>query len=148
MYDIPLNQQVLPGPPNLFDSPEAIARHLLEVQENQAGVVNQDSARANLNPQEMRTVRALGGLINEIEYAEKITGFDLSELKNYYRNELATTNVPSRSKGGFAMVLSKTDRRVNTEQINDLAEDVAEQFNESTKKGLLSGILKKKVPGA
>jgi len=133
--------------PNLFDSPEAIARHLLEVEQNTAGVVNKDSARANLNPTEMRTVRALGGLINEIEYAEKITGFNLNELKIYYQNELATTNVPSRSKGGFAMVLSKTDRRVNAQQIEDMAEDVAEQFDENVKQGLLGKFLKKKVPG-
>jgi hypothetical protein len=132
--------------PNLFDSPEAIARHLLEIEKNETGVVNKDSARANLNPIEMKTVRALGGLINEIEYAEQITGFDLSELKNYYINELATTNVPSRSKSGFAIVLSKTDRRVNTNEINDLAQDISEQFSEEKKPGIFGKLFKKKVP--
>jgi hypothetical protein len=154
-------QQFQQKTPNLFDSPEAIARHLLEVEQNDAGVVNQDSARSNLNPAELRTVRALGGLINEIEYAKKIMLSmakdkteqediieHLDELKEYYKNETATTNVPSRSKGGFAMVLSKTDKQVAIQQIESMAEDVADQFDTDKKKpGLLGSFFKKKVPG-
>lgn len=130
-----LRQQEIP---NLFESPEAIARHILETEPNNTGVINKDSARANLNPSELRTVRALGGLINEIEYAEKITGFDLQELKEYYKNEMSTTNVPSRSKDGFAIVLSKTDRRVDSQEINSFAGEVSDHFNNETEQGLLS----------
>ena len=126
--------------PNLFESPESIARHILETEPNQTGVINKDSARANLNPSELRTVRALGGLINEIEYAEKITGFDLTELKEYYKNEMSTTNVPSRSKDGFAIVLSKTDKHINSQDLQNIASDVSNHFDEEAEQGLLSKI--------
>jgi hypothetical protein len=136
--------------PNLFESPESIARHILEVDKSKAGTINKDSARANLNPSELRAVRGIGDMISELEYAEKICGWDLTEAKDYLKEKLATTNVPSRSKGGFAIVLSKTDRRIQMPEAQDFATEISDQFDEQTEQGLASkipfigGLLKKK----
>jgi hypothetical protein len=135
---------------NNFESPESIARHILEHESRNSGVVNADSPRANLNPNELRTARVVGDLIGDLEYAENICGWDLSECKEYIKDKLSTTNVPSRSKDGFAIVLSKTDRRVQTAELNQFAGEVSEHFNENTERGLLSkipffgGLVKKK----
>lgn len=126
--------------PNYFESPESIARHILEHEENTAGTVNSDSARANLNPQELRSARVVGTLIGELEYAERTCGWNLEEAKNYMRHNLATTNVPSRSKDGFAIVLSKTDRRIQTAEATQFAGEIASHFNEQTEQGLASKI--------
>ena len=140
--------------PNYFESPESIARHILEHEKNETGVVTADSPRANLNPNELRTARVLGDLIGELEYAERVCGWDLTEAKTYVSNKLATTNVPSRSKDGFAIVLSKTDRRVQTAELNQFAGEVSQHFDENTEESLASKIpifgslFKKKQVGA
>jgi hypothetical protein len=135
---------------NNFESPESIARHILEHEPRESGAVNADSSRANLNPNEMRTARSIGSFIAEMEYAERICGWDLHEAKENMKDQLSTTNVPSRSKDGFAIVLSKTDRRVQSAELNQFAGEVANHFNEETEEGLLSkipllgGLVKKK----
>lgn len=149
-----LESDYLPTRPNYFESPEAIARHILEHEHNPTGVVNADSPRANLNPGEMRSARVLGDLIGDIEFAERICGWDLFEPKIYIQNKLATTNVPSRSKDGFAIVLSKTDRNVQTQTLENFATDISQHFDENTEQGLLNkipllgGLVKKKQDGA
>jgi len=126
--------------PNMFESPESIARHILEVDKSKAGTVNKDSARANLNPKELSSVRANGDLISEIEYAGRICGWDLKEAKDYVKEKLETTNVPSRSKGGFAIVLSKTDRRIQTAEAEQFAGEIQDQFDEGTEESLMNKI--------
>lgn len=135
---------------NNFESPESIARHILEHERRESEVTSADSSRANLNPHELRVARVIGDLIGDLEYGEKICGWDLREAKEYMKDKLATTNVPSRSKDGFAVVLSKTDRRVQTAELNQFAGEVANHFDENTEQGLLSklpiigGMMKKK----
>ena len=139
--------------PNYFESPESIARHILEHQERQSEAVNADSPRANLNPSELRTARVIGDMIGLLEHAEKVCGWDLEETKEYFKDSLSTTNVPSRSKDGFAIVLSKTDRRIQTPELNQFAGEVSQHFDENTEDSLLSkiplfgGFLKKKNSG-
>jgi hypothetical protein len=126
--------------PNMFESPESIARHILEVDKSKAGTINKDSARANLNPSELRAVRANGDLISELEYAERICGWDLKEAKDYVKEKLETTNVPSRSKSGFAIVLSKTDRRIQMGEAQEFAGEIQDQFDEKVEESLASKI--------
>lgn len=139
--------------PNYFESPESIARHILEHESRKSEVVNSDSSRANLNPQELRTARIIGILIGEMEYAEKTCNWDLTEAKEEIKDALSIINVPSRSKDGFAVVLSKTDRRVQTAELNQFAGEVADHFDDSTEESLASkipfigGFLKKKQQG-
>jgi hypothetical protein len=135
--------------PNYFESPESIARHILEHEVRKSGSVNADSPRANLNPSELRTARVVGDMISECEYGEKTCAWDLSEAKEYLKDKLSTTNVPSRSKDGFAIVLSKTDRQVQTPDVNQFAGEVAGHFEETqenllTKIPLIGGLFKKK----
>ena len=139
---------------NSFESPESIARHILEHEPRQSESVNSDSPRANLNPSELRTARVIGDMIGLLEHAEKVCGWQLGETKEFFKDCLSTTNVPSRSKDGFAIVLSKTDRRVQTPELNQFAGEVSGHFNEQTEENLASkipfigGFLKKKQVGA
>lgn len=136
--------------PNYFEKPEDVSRHLLEIEHNKTGVVDLDSARANLNPQEMKSVRAIGSLINDLDYAMKlIPDWEFKKLNRFFKNELATTNVPSRAKHGWASVLSKTDKRVNVTEAQDMAYDISDAFEQQVDEGLVgklreTGILKKK----
>jgi hypothetical protein len=123
--------------PNMFERPEDISRHLLEVEKNKAGVINLDSSRANLNPHELMTVRAIGSLLNEIIYVEKMTTWRFTDLKDHLRNEIALTNVPSRAKHGWAAALSKTDRRINVSDTQEMAGDISDEFDDKTKQGLM-----------
>lgn len=129
--------------PNMFESPESIARHILEVKKSKGGVIDQDSARANLNPNEMRSVRANGDLVSDLEYAEKVCGWNLSEAKDYLREKLATTNVPSRSKNGFAVVLSKTDRRISPQEGQQFAGEISSDFEEQVEESLAEKVTSK-----
>ena len=136
--------------PNYFERPEDVSRHLLEVEPNKTGVINLDSARANLNPHELKTVRAIGSLINDLDLAEQIVpSWDFKTDKAFFKNELATTNVPSRSKHGWAAALSKTDKRVNINDAQDMAFDISSAFEDRVEEGLVgklreTGILKKR----
>lgn len=136
--------------PNYFERPEDVSRHLLEVEHNPTGVVDLDSARANLNPQELKAVRAIGSLINDLDLAMKlIPKWNFTLEKKFFKNELSTTNVPSRSKHGWAAALSKTDKRVNVQDTNELAGDISDAFEQEVEQGLVgklreTGILKKK----
>jgi len=141
------------GLTNRFESPESIARHILEHEISEAQVVNSDSPRANLNPNELRTARCIGDLIGEIEYGQEICGWEgasIESTKKFMKGKLATTNVPSRSKDGFAITMAKTDKHIQTADVNQFAGSIAEHFNENNEQSLLSkipilgGFLKKK----
>lgn len=135
-----MNEQVLDYQmlerPNLFESPESIARHIFEVDKSKSGTVNKDSARANLNPKELSSVRANGDLISELEYAERICGWDLKEAKDYVKEKLETTNVPSRSKFGYGIWMAKTDRRISQQDAEEGAREIQNQFGDNTEEGL------------
>ena len=60
--------------PDAFESAEAISKHLLDVNDYENNAVNQDSARANLSPNEMREARSKGNLIIELEEAQQLCG--------------------------------------------------------------------------
>jgi hypothetical protein len=134
---------------NKFESPEAISKHLLEVDEYENETVSKDSARANLNPNEMKFVRANGGLLLEVMEGEELCGWDLSVLRKKFYGKQGNINVTSRSKDGWASVLAKTDKQISVQEMKEITENVSENFNEETQQGLFSRIIKgKKVPGA
>ncbi len=123
-----------------FETPEHISKHLLDVNTYTSNAVNHDSARANLNANELRQARSDGSLLIELEEAEKLCGWDLQTQKDKTFGTLGVLNVTSRSKNGWASVLAKTDKHVNIQTTEQLAEDINTQFNEETSKGLLSKI--------
>ena len=130
--------------PERFESPEAISKHLLDVNDYESNAVNQDSARANLNFMEMREARSKGNLIIELEEATKLCGWDLSEQKNKQFGKLGVLNVTSRAKSGWASVLSKTDKQINIQGAELYANDINDEFNpmvaDQSQKGLAGKI--------
>jgi len=137
-----------------FESEQSIAQHIFEHEPSPAKAVNSDSPRANLAPQELRTARVLGNLIAVIEAAEKTCGWDLTIAKMEMIDYLATTNVPSRSKHGYAIYMSKTSKNIQSQEVQGMADKIAGDFDEKTEESLLSkipllgGFLKKKQDGA
>lgn len=121
---------------NRFESAEAISKHLLDVNEYQSNAVNHDSARANLNSNELKQARADGYLIQELEEAEKTCGWDLSIQKEKTLGKLGVLNVTSRSKSGWASVLSKTDKQINIQNAEQFAGDIDAEFSEQVEQGL------------
>jgi hypothetical protein len=137
-----------------FESEQAIAQHIFSHEPSPAKAVNSDSPRANLAPQELRTARVLGNLIAVIEAAEKTCGWDLSIAKSEMIDYLSTTNVPSRSKHGYAIYMAKTSKNIQSQEVQGMADRVSNDFDEKTEESLLSkipllgGFLKKKQDGA
>jgi len=115
--------------PQYFDQPEHISKHLLDVSDYPTVAINHDLARANLNPKENREIYANGSLILEIEEAEIMCGFDLSQQKAKTMGSMGLRAVTSRSKGGWGSMLSKTDKHVNINQMEQFSEEVNDQFN-------------------
>ena len=116
--------------PNYFESAEQISRHLLDVNKYKSNAVNHDSARANLNFNELRGARAEGALILELEEAEKICDWDLNTQKNKSRGSLGILNVTSRGKNGWASVLAKTDKHINIQTAEQYAGEIDSEFND------------------
>jgi hypothetical protein len=121
---------------NRFESAEAISKHLLDVNEYESNGVNHDSARGNLNSNELKQARADGYLIQELEEAEKTCGWDLSIQKAKTLGKLGVLNVTSRSKSGWASVLSKTDKQINIQNAEQYATDIDAEFSEQVEQGL------------
>jgi hypothetical protein len=127
--------------PQYFESPEHISKHLLDVSDYQTSSINHDGSRANLNPSEMREVRADAGLILEMEEAEKMCGFDLNESKIKTQGSMGTLLVTSRSKAGWGSMLAKTDKHINIQTMEQYADDINEQFNPEVAQNLKPSLL-------
>lgn len=134
-----IKNQVTP----VFESAEAISKHLLDVNEYVSNGVNHDSARANLNFNELRQARCDGYLIQELEEAEKTCDWNLSIQKDKTMGKLGVLNVTSRAKNGWGSVLSKTDKHVNIQTAEQYASEISEQFDEGTAQEMKQGILSK-----
>jgi hypothetical protein len=133
-----------------FESAEAISKHLLDVNEYESNGVNLDSARANLNFNELREARSKGYLIQELEEFEKTCNMDMGIQKAKVFGKLGVLNVTSRAKNGWGSILSKTDKHVNIQTAEQYAGEIAEDFNPEVAQDLKSkipvigGFLKKK----
>lgn len=123
-------------PVNRFDSAEHISKHLLDVNEYDSNGVNHDSARANLNFDELRQARADGYLMQELEEAEKLCKWDLTIQKDKTFGRLGVLNVTSRSKSGWGSVLSKTDKHINIQTAEQYAEEISQDFSPEVEQGL------------
>lgn len=117
--------------PEIFESAEAISKHLLDVDDYDNNAVNKDSARANLSPNEMREARSKGNLIIELEEAQRLCGWDLTGQKAKIFGKLGVLNVTSRAKSGWASVLSKTDKHINIQNTEAFASEISDEFSES-----------------
>jgi hypothetical protein len=135
--------------PNYFSKPEAVSRHIFEVEPSPAKAFNKDTARANLVRRELNTVKANISLIATLAYTEKKM-IDIAESEKekeeiskqilieteFYRDEQSGTVVPSRSKNGFGIVLAKTDHRVQSQQLEQFAGEIGEEFGEEKPRGI------------
>jgi len=131
--------------PNMFDSPEQISKHLLDVNDYASNAINHDSARANLNFNELRGARAEGALLLELEEAEKLCGWNLETQKNKSFGSLGVLNVTSRGKNGWASVLAKTDKHVNIQTAEQYAGEIDAEFNDDVAENLGDKV-QKKIP--
>jgi hypothetical protein len=128
-----------------FESEFATSKHLLDISQYTSSGVNHDSARANLNFNELRQARCDGYLIQELEEAEKTCGWDLQIQKDKTMGKLGVLNVTSRAKQGWASVLSKTDKHINIQTAEQYANEINDEFTEQTEMGMMDKI-RSKVP--
>ena len=131
--------------PEVFESAEAISKHLLDVNDYDNNAVNQDSARANLSPSEMREARSKGNLIIELEEAQRLCGWDLEGQKAKVMGKLGVLNVTSRAKCGWASVLSKTDKHINIQNTEAFASEINDDYNENVSDSI-GGKITSKLP--
>lgn len=141
--------------PNMYNRPESVSREIFEVNPSPAKAYNQDTAKANLVRQELNSVKANIGLIAELHRDQEIMidlvfeklkqgkidqetyDYELQQIeryferdKDYYRDEQSSTTVPSRSKNGFGMTLAKTDKRIQSTEIDSLALENEKEFGD------------------
>jgi len=127
--------------PEVFESPEAISKALLETDRYQTMAINTDSTKGNLNPKELRQVRADGGVILEIEEAEgmaQMNGINLDMMitKIKTNGHQGLLNTTSRSKSGWVSVLAKTDKHINIQSMEQYASDISDGFNEQVSQSI------------
>ena len=92
-----------------FERTEDVAKHLFGVAKYKGKAVNEDTPRANNNPQEMQATRSAARLINRLEYGEKMFRWDFSNLIEFFEGDRSITDVTGRGKNGMAAYLAKSD---------------------------------------
>jgi hypothetical protein len=128
---------------NRFESPESISKHIFEVENSPANAFNKDTSRANLEMPELNSVKTNISLIALISRTtrvmlskaktpeEKIEIVEKMEmLTDYFRDEQSGTTVPSRSKRGYAIYMSKTDRNIQQQDMATYGMQQQESFGE------------------
>jgi len=133
--------------PNYFTRPESTSRHIFEVEKSPSNAFNKDTARANLEPPELNTVKTNIGLIAHISYTEEFmldaakTDEQQNEIQkqmlrltNLFRDEQSGTVVPSRSKRGYSILMAKTDRNVQMQDMTDFSRQQQQDFNPNENK--------------
>lgn len=124
--------------PNLWERPEEVARSVLESEPNTNQITDNDTTKANFNPLELRSYRAIAGVINLTMFAEQNHGWDLTKVLNFLKHENISTSVPSRAKSGWATAMAKTTTNVNVNEIKDQAAAIQNKFDR--KGGIMSKI--------
>ena len=104
-----------------FERTEDVAKHLFGVAKYKGKAVNEDTPRANNNPQEMQATRSAARLINRLEYGEKMFRWDFSNLIEFFEGDRSITDVTGRGKNGMAAYLAKSD--INIQQAEQMAEN-------------------------
>ena len=117
MYD-EIENEVYRQPPQIMDRPfertEDVAKHLFGVAKYKGRAVNEDSPRANNNPNEMMATRCAARLINRLEYGQKMFKWDFENLIDFFEGDRAITEVTGRGKHMAASYLAKSD--INIQQ--------------------------------
>lgn len=127
--------------PEYFDQPEHIKKHLLDISDYQTIAVNHDLGRANFNPQELKEIYANGDLILELEEAELMCGFDLTQQKIKTHGKMGLRAVSSRSKAGWGPSLAITDKQVSVQQMEAMATEINDQFDPEVAQNIKPSIL-------
>ncbi len=124
--------------PNMWERPEEVARSVLEAEPNENQITDSDTTKANLNPLELRSYRAIAGVINLAKFAEANHDWDLTKVISFLRHENIVTTVPSRAKSGWATAMAKTTTNVNRNEIKEEAVAIQDKFDNNP--GMLSKI--------
>jgi hypothetical protein len=130
------NQQETP-----FERDQDISRHLLAVGKYKGRSINEDSPRANNNPLELQATRSAARVINRLEYAEKMFGWDFTNLIEFFEGTRAITDVTGRGKHGWVATLTKSN--YNIQQAEAFATDVATDFGEEAEQSIQEKISNK-----
>lgn len=102
-----------------FERDQDIAKHLFGVAQYKGKAINEDSPRANNNPQELQATRSCARLINRLEYGEKMFKWNFSDLIEFFEGDRSITDVTGRGKNGMASYLAKSD--INIQQAEQMA---------------------------
>jgi len=126
-----------------FERDQDIAKHLFGVAKYTGKAVNEDSPRANNNPQELQATRSCARLINRLEYGAKMFKWDFTNLIEFFESDRSITDVTGRGKNGMASYLAKSD--INIQQAEQMASqnigvDYSDQAVQSAREKLESKI--------
>jgi hypothetical protein len=141
--------------PNMWTRPESSSRHIFEVDPSPSRAYNKDTARGYLVEKEIISVKSNISLIAMLHQVEKeminqaiiraerekispeilekeieTIQNDFERQKDYYRDEQSSTTVPSRSKRGFGMTMAKTDKRIQSSELNDMLIEDEKEFGD------------------
>ena len=102
-----------------FERDQDIAKHLFGVAKYKGRSVNEDTPRANNNPQELAATRSAARLINKLEYGEKAYNFNFTNVIDFFESDRSITDVTGRGKNFAASYLAKSD--INIQQAEQIA---------------------------
>jgi hypothetical protein len=143
-YELQQSQQEYYSPDQMvkpFERDQDIAQHLLSTAKYKGKAVNEDSTRANNNPDELKASRCAGRLINRLELGAKIYGWEFSNLIDFFEQDRAIIDVPSRGKHGWVSTLTKSN--INIQQAEQISERIATDFGEQAQQSLQDKIRSK-----
>jgi hypothetical protein len=131
VYDEP----ILEAP---FERDQDTYKHLLGVDKYNSRAVNKDSPRAMLNPKEMQATRIAGRVINRIEYGEKMFGWKLGNLIEFFEGNRGITDVTSRGK--FGWVSKIVTANYSPTQSDQYTQEVITDYEEPAKQSALDNV--------
>jgi hypothetical protein len=124
-----------------FERDQDISKHLLGISKYKGKAINEDSPRANNNPQELQATRCAARLINRLEYGQKTLGFEFETLIEFFEGDRAITDVTSRGKHGWVSTLTKSNYSI--QQAEQFAGEIANDFNQQAEESLRDKISNK-----
>ena len=136
VYDEP----ILEAP---FEREQDTHRHLLKIDKYNSKAINEDSPRAMLNPKEMQSTRTTGRVINRIEYGQKMFGWNLEHLIEFFEGNRGITEVTSRGKYGWVDTIVTSN--YSPQQAQQYTEQVVQDYEEPAKQSAVENV-RSKIP--
>jgi hypothetical protein len=121
-----------------FEKEQDTHKHLLGIDTYNSKAVNKDSPRAMLNPKEMQSTRVAGRVINRIEYGQKMFGWKLEHLIEFFEGNRGITDVTSRGKFGYISQL--VTNNYSQQQAEQFTQQVIQDYEEPAKQSALDNV--------